>query len=96
MMRGFRKLMVGAVLICVLPIIAVLLSTAIASLGGCRLDEASAHPCVVAGFDIGEALSAMFITGWLAVGTLPLLGMAALVWAAVELGHLFVARRNRK
>ncbi len=95
-MRGFRISMVGTVLICLLPIMAVLLSTATASLGGCKLDEASVHPCVIAGVDIGGTLGALFIMGWLGVMTLPLLGMAVLVWAAVELGRVFIARLNRK
>ncbi len=95
-MREFRKLMVATVLICVLPIISVLLSTAIASLGGCKLDEASVHPCVVAGVDIGEALGVMFITGWFAIATLPVLGISAFVWAGVELGRILVDRLNRR
>lgn len=62
------------------PVLSVMTASAIASLAGCRLDEGSVHPCMVAGFDMGETLYTLFVLGWLGLVTLPLGAVALLGW----------------
>jgi hypothetical protein len=88
-MRVFRMLMAGTIALCLLPIVSVLLADALASYGGCQLDEGSVHPCVIAGADLSETLYAMAVAGWLAIATLPASAALALVWAAVEAWRFF-------
>ena len=61
-----------------LPMISVLSAGAIAQAAGCSVDEGSAHPCTVAGMDVGEALYTMFVMGWMFFLTVPT-GLVALV-----------------
>jgi len=53
------------------PILSALIASGIASAAGARLDEGSAHPCVILGHDFGDTLYAMFVAFWLALVTLP-------------------------
>jgi hypothetical protein len=91
-MRAFRIAMLIVTVVCVLPLVSLLLSLAIANLAGCALDEGSVHPCVIAGFDFGTALYTMFVFTWLGLLTLPALGLALPLWGVVEL----VVRRRRR
>ena len=76
------------VLVALLPLISVIVAGAIADANGCVLHEGYANPCVVGGSDLGETLYAMGVMGWFMLATLPLGGIAILVW----LGALFVHR----
>lgn len=76
-----------------LPIISVITSIGIASIAGCHLNEASAHPCAVLGVDIGRLLALMFVAGWFALATVPLGGAALLIWAVVAIA-LFIRARS--
>ena len=74
---------VASVLFATLPIIVTLVASSIASANGCRLNEGSPHPCVVAGTDIGDTLYAMGLSFWFRMATLPLgaLGLlVSLIW----------------
>jgi hypothetical protein len=93
-MRAFRIAMAIVIVICLLPIASLLLSLALASLGNCRVDEGSVHPCVIAGIDLGEALYTMFVLPWLGLLTLPVLAFALLLWAIIELTG-WLRRRRR-
>lgn len=53
------------------PLISVTIAGIAASLNDCRLDEAAAYPCVIAGHDFGELLSTMSVAGWFGLVTLP-------------------------
>lgn len=68
------------------PLLGVLVASAVANAHGCRLDESGAHPCVVAGRDVGGLLAGLFVLGWLMLVTLPvgaLIGVAGVVvWLA--------------
>jgi hypothetical protein len=72
------------------PLLGVLLASAVASANGCRLDEAGAYPCVVAGVDVGGLLSGLFVLGWLMLLTLPLGAVVGVVGAV-----LWWSRRKR-
>jgi hypothetical protein len=67
------------------PILSVLAASGIATLRGCTLNEAAAHPCVVAGIDIGELLAIMFVMGWLTLATVPIGALALLGWIILAL-----------
>lgn len=80
-LRTFLQVQAGIVLFTTAPILAILVASAIASLFGCRADEGSRHACVVAGVDIGGALTTLLVSGWLLFVTLP-------VGATLWLGHI--------
>jgi hypothetical protein len=86
-MRLFRSAMSAVVAGCLLPILAVLVATALASIGHCDLDEGSVHPCILLGHDFGGVLYPMFVSGWFGLMTLPVLAAALLLWIVVEIVH---------
>lgn len=95
MERNTRRIgcwLLGIGLWTLLPIISVLLASAIGAGLGCSVDEGSASSCVVAGMDIGELLYSMFVMGWLFFLTIPT-GVAA---AVVLLVVLVIARWKRR
>ncbi|WP_424814419.1 hypothetical protein [Roseococcus sp. YIM B11640] len=65
------------------PIAMAFAASGIASALGCRVNEAGTNPCLLAGFDIGEALYTMFMMMWLAFLTLPLLLITLVGWIIV-------------
>ena len=82
----FRVMMIALgviVVVAIAPLLSVLAATGIATAAGCRLDEGSAHPCVVLGIDLADMLYGLFVLGWLMLATLPLGGLALLVWLVV-------------
>ncbi len=80
--------------LCLLPLVSVLVSAALAALLGCELNEGVTNVCSVAGIDVGGFLSGLFVTGWLALITLPLLMCILALWALVEWGSLWRKRRR--
>ena len=86
-MVTIRRLWVPLViaLVAATPVISLLLAVWIAGANGCRLNEADAHPCLLAGVDIGGLLYDMFVLGWLAFVTVPLgvLGLAGWLIAMI-------------
>ena len=77
------------------PLVSVLVSSVVASALGCLLDEGSAHPCWLAGADIGDALYTAFVMGWLMLLTVPVMLVAALFWIAIGVRAL-LGRRHRR
>lgn len=63
-----------------MPLFLLLLSMGVASALGCRLDEAAVHPCRAAGTDLGPALSAGFIGGWLLLVVWPVMLITLAAW----------------
>ena len=59
----------------------------IANAYGCKVDEGSVHPCIIGGVDRGELLYSMGVLGWLMLVTLPVGGLAFLVWLAILIAH---------
>lgn len=65
------------------PILLAFLASFLATALGCRLNEAGAHPCLLAGRDIGETLYTMGMMFWLAILTFPLMALALVGWLIV-------------
>jgi NADPH:quinone reductase-like Zn-dependent oxidoreductase len=62
----------------VLPMISVLIASAIAEHFGCKLDEGNSHVCIAFGRDVGDLLYNLFVMGWGFLLTIPS-GVIALV-----------------
>lgn len=83
------------IFIAVSPIIPVLTAGVIAGIFSCPLDEGSVHPCIIAGYDMGDTLYAMGVMGWGMLATLPLGGflfalsaitfVAQLIWRIIRI-----------
>jgi hypothetical protein len=77
------------------PLVSLLLAVLFASAFGCALDEGSVHPCVVLGLDFGDMLYPMAVGGWFVMFTIPLAGLALIVWLIVLVVLLFMRRHRR-
>lgn len=88
----FRWIMGGALALALSPMLSVLTAAGLAALGGCALHEGFANACALAGVEIGGALYAMAVFGWLGLVTAPIAAFGALIWIVAEL----VARRRRR
>lgn len=89
-----RRTFVVLIGLCLIPLAAVMVSAALAALMGCELNEGVTNVCNIAGVDIGGLLSGLFVTGWLALITLPLLMCILALWALVEWGAWWRKRRR--
>lgn len=78
-----------------LPLLLVLLSVGIASALGCRLDEASVHPCRAGGMDLGPALSNGFISLWLLLFVWPVMLITLVAWVVLLVRMLQRKHRAR-
>ena len=76
-----------------LPVAGVLVSTGIAGLAGCTLNEGGVHPCVILGLDLGPMLATLFVGGWFFFLTAPvalggmLLGIGLALAALIRRGR---------
>jgi hypothetical protein len=95
-MRLLRRIFIVLAVLCLLPLASVLASATIAALAGCELNEASTSVCSIAGLDIGGLLSVMFVMGWMALITLPMLLGLLIAWALVEGWVRWRARRRAR
>ncbi len=73
-------ILVGIIAVAAAPVMSVAVASGIASANGCKLNEADAHPCVLLGFDWGGVLYGMFVMAWFAIATVPLGGLALILW----------------
>ncbi len=92
--RWIRRTAIGLGIVsalCLLPVAAVLLSIGLAQLGGCTLNEAAVHPCIIAGHDLGHFLYSLSIFVWLMLITGPILMLALAAW--IMLGVVALAWR---
>ena len=64
-------LMIASVVYAILPILSVLVASALATIGGCDVNEGSAQACMLLGMDIGGLLYTLFVSGWFAFITVP-------------------------
>ena len=69
------------------PVVSVMLCTAIANVGGCKVDEGSVHPCIINGQDYGQLLHTLGVLGWLMLVTLPAGLFAFVVWLIILILH---------
>lgn len=86
--RWGRRLMLAATALVWTPALLFALGFGLAHLTGCRVDEGSVHPCLVAGLDIGGLLYALLIMGWLVIAALPFMLLTLLVWLGIGLRAL--------
>ena len=84
-----QRWMIGALLLVTgvawAPVGAVLVASAAANALDCRLDEGSVHPCQLGGMDIGPALYALGVSGWLILAAFPLMLLTVIAWLGVVL-----------
>ncbi|MGN7124943.1 hypothetical protein [Methylorubrum thiocyanatum] len=84
-------MMLAATVVVWMPALLFALGFALVHLTGCRADEASAHPCLVAGIDIGGLLYALLMMGWLVVLLLPFMLLTLVIWLGIGLRALIGA-----
>ena len=93
-----KRLMIWALVLILLlgafPLLSLLPAVLFASVFGCQLDEGSVRPCVALGLDFGGLLYPMAVGGWFVMFTIPLTGLALIVWLVVLVVLLFM-RRHR-
>jgi hypothetical protein len=83
--KRFPWILYGVVLVLIglfafAPIGSVMLCSAIANAGGCKVDEGSVHPCIINGHDYGQLLYSLGVLGWLMLVTIPGGLFAFAVW----------------
>lgn len=84
-MRRFRIIMMVGILLCILPVAVLLAADGVAIIANCQLEEGRAHPCPMAGVDIGGLLYFLALRGMIgAFFALPTLACAAVLWAVTE------------
>lgn len=93
-MHNLRRVFIALIALCLLPLAAVLLSALIAAVMGCELNEGVQQTCSLLGLDIGGVLSTMFVMGWFALMTIPLLVGILALWAILEGGVVWRKRRH--
>jgi hypothetical protein len=74
-------------LIALAPLGSVVICSFVANAHGCRVDEGSAHPCMINGKDYGQLLYTLGVMGWLMLVTLPAGAFALVLWLVVLLLH---------
>ncbi len=77
-----------ATLISFAPVVALIISMAVANMMDCPLDEGSVHPCLIKGVDFGDALYTGMILGWGMLITWPGMLLATLVWLFLAIRFL--------
>lgn len=87
---------VAATLMAWLPLLSVLVCSALAGLLDCRVDEAATYPCVVAGIDLGPTLSFLGVMGWLMLVTAPFMLASLIFWAGVAAWAAWRWARRRR
>lgn len=81
-------ILLGLILVLALaPIGSVMLCGLIANSFGCRVDEGSAHPCIISGKDYGHLLYTLGVMSWLMLVTLPLGALAFAGWLITLIFH---------
>ena len=93
-----KRMMIWALALILLfgtfPLLTLLSAVLFASAFDCQLDEGSIHPCVVLGLDFGGLLYPMAVGCWFVMFTIPLAGLALIVWLIAWVVLLFT-RRHR-
>ncbi len=82
------------VLVALAPLGSVVACGWIANAHGCKVDEGSVHPCMINGKDYGQLLYTLGVLGWLMLVTLPVGGLAFMIWLIVLFLHRASWRRR--
>lgn len=87
--------LLGAILfIALLPVLSVLMASAIATIGNCEVNEAYVTPCNIAGMDFGGLAYSLGVMGWLGLATLPLGATGVAIWIVAALIRVFAQRKD--
>lgn len=70
------------------PFLLLVLAMLLARLTGCEVNEARAHPCRVAGIDLGGMLYGMMMMGWLLIPLMPFMVLTLLGGAVAGVAAL--------
>ncbi len=70
----------GLLIFTLTPLLSAFAASEIAYAAGAKLDEGSVHPCIIWGHDFGELLYSMFVVFWFSLVTLPVGGLAIIVF----------------
>lgn len=79
-----------------LPLISTFTAGAIANANDCVLHEGFVNPCVINGTDWGETLYTMGVLGWLALGTVPIALIAAVVYLVIVIVVTIILNRRKR
>jgi hypothetical protein len=69
------------------PVGSVILCGIIAHAYGCKVDEGSAHPCMINGQDYGQLVYTLGVSGWFMLFTLPAGLFAFVIWLIILILH---------
>ena len=75
------------ILVALSPLISVMLADFIATSAGCVLNEATSHPCVIAGIDVGNSLYTLGFLGWFMIATIPIGAILLICWVIALVVH---------
>lgn len=95
-MRKLRRVFLALAALCLLPLAGALLSAIIAGVAGCELSESGPQACEVLGVDIGGFLATLFVSGWLAMVSIPALMELIVLWGLIEGGVIWRKRRRAR
>ncbi|EHT99540.1 hypothetical protein [Pantoea stewartii] len=93
-MRFSAEMLIYALMGCS-PLIIALTAGLVASVAGCPLNESRAYPCFILGYDTGQLLYRMGVSGWFSLYSLPLGAMLMMLRTAVFFGQLYSHYRAR-
>src|ERR1700757_5032039 len=79
--------LVVIVLFAFAPVGSVVACGLIANANGCKVDEGSAHPCMINGQDYGHLLYTLGVLGWLMLVTLPGGLVMFVIWLIILIIH---------
>lgn len=94
-MKWYWIALVAIMIFSVLPLISGIGAAYIAESNGCRLDEGSSHPCIIAGVDWGDMLYALGVLTWLMFATFPIGFVLFIVWLIALIIHRLAWRRRQ-
>ena len=86
-----------AAIICVsvAPVALTFAAVLFAQSNGCTMSALGPEPCLVGGVDWGGLLSVVFVGHWLALATIPLGGLAMIVWLVVAAAFWWRGRNTQ-
>lgn len=95
-MRRFRKAVLYALVVCVVPVLALLAADALSRAGNCGIATGASgpQPCRIGTVDVGVPVRVLGSVGWLSLATLPTAGAILLFWALAEAARLMGKRRD--
>ncbi|MBJ3786608.1 hypothetical protein [Devosia sediminis] len=94
--RTYAILFVVIALFAAAPLLSVYFTYLVADANACTVNEATVHPCIVLGMDVGGLLYFTGVMGWFMLATIPLGGGALIVWLVILIIHRIAWGRMQK